>query len=104
MRNAGIDDLDFTVIHCYPGSWQIPTSQYTWVNDNFIGNRAAVAAAAGKPLILEVRQDSLHNAQSVCEHFMSEFSCCALYCLAKRLGDVEQPTPVLVRSLGASTS
>ena len=55
MRNLGIKDIDFATIHVYPSSWGIPASQYKWVNENFIGDRAALAAAAGKPLILEVR-------------------------------------------------
>lgn len=54
MRNLGIADLDFAVIHCYPSNFGIPASEYTWVNDNWIGDRAALAAAARKPLIFEV--------------------------------------------------
>lgn len=53
-RNLGIADLDFATIHVYPGNWGVPSSTYTWVNDNYIGDRAALAAAAGKPIMLEV--------------------------------------------------
>jgi mannan endo-1,4-beta-mannosidase len=66
VRNLGIADLDFAVIHVYPGNWGIPADEHTWVNDNYIGARAALAAAAGKPLILEVGQGLQ----------------CALYCSA----------------------
>ena len=51
----GIPDLDFVTIHVYPSNWGIPASQYQWVNLNWIGDRAALAAVSGKPLLLEVR-------------------------------------------------
>ena len=54
VRNLDIADIDFATIHVYPDSWGIPPRYYTWVNDNFIGDRAALAAAHGKPLMLEV--------------------------------------------------
>ena len=54
VRNLDIADIDFATIHVYPDSWGVPPSYYTWVNDNFIGDRAALAAAHGKPLMLEV--------------------------------------------------
>lgn len=54
VRNLGIADLDFATTHVYPSSWGIPASQYKWVNDNWIGDRAALVAANGKPLLMEV--------------------------------------------------
>lgn len=54
MRNLGIADLDFAVLHCFPSNFGIPSDSYKWVNDNWIGSRAALAAAAGKPLLFEV--------------------------------------------------
>ena len=53
-RNLGIADLDFASIHVYPDSWGVPASAYTWVNENWIGDRADLSAAAGKPLLFEV--------------------------------------------------
>lgn len=53
-RNLGIADLDFATIHVYPNSWAIPADSFDWVNDNYIRPRAALAVAAGKPLVLEV--------------------------------------------------
>ena len=64
VRNLGIADLDFATIHVYPSSWGIAASEYQWVNDNWIGSRAALAAAAGKPLMLEVR--SRHAVHAGC--------------------------------------
>ena len=55
-RNLGIADLDFATIHVYPDAWGIPNATYTWMNDNFIVDRATLAAAAGKLLIMEVQK------------------------------------------------
>ena len=59
MRNLGIADLDFATTHVYPSNWGIPASQYQWVNDNWIGDRAALAAANGKPLLMEVQMQNI---------------------------------------------
>lgn len=53
-RNLGIADLDFATIHVYPSKWAIPANSFDWVNDNYIRPRAALAVAAGKPLLFEV--------------------------------------------------
>lgn len=53
VRNLGIKNLDFATIHVYPSNWQIPAKQYKWVNDNYIGDRASLTAANGKPLMFE---------------------------------------------------
>lgn len=55
VRNLGIKTLDFATIHVYPCNWGIPASQYQWVNDNYIGDRASLTASNGKPLMFEVR-------------------------------------------------
>ena len=54
VRNLGIANLDFATTHVYPSSWAIPARDHKWVNDNWIGDRAALAAANGKPLLMEV--------------------------------------------------
>ena len=54
-RNLQIADLDFATIHVYPSNWGVPAGTcLSWVNNDWIGDRAALAAAAGKPLVLEV--------------------------------------------------
>ena len=63
MRNLGIKDLDFATVHVYPSNWGVPNTSYSWVNDNWIGDRAALAAAAGKPLLLEVQPHTPRSSQ-----------------------------------------
>lgn len=41
VHNLEIVDIDFATIHVYPDSFGIPTSAFTWVNDNWIGDRAS---------------------------------------------------------------
>ena len=54
-RNLEIADLDFATIHVYPSNWGVPAGTcLAWINNDWIGDRAALAAAAGKPLVLEV--------------------------------------------------
>ena len=66
-RNLGIADLDFATVHVYPSNWGVPNTAYTWVNDNWIGDRAALAAAARKPLLFEVR------------HRLNPCACCIIF-------------------------
>ncbi len=40
-------------VHVYPDNWEIPVEAFDWVNVNFIQDRAALAHAAGKPIIIE---------------------------------------------------
>ncbi len=40
-------------MHVYPDNWEIPVEAFDWVNVNFIQDRAALAHAAGKPIIIE---------------------------------------------------
>ena len=55
VRNLQIADLDFATIHVYPSNWGVPSGTcLDWLNNDWIGDRAALAAAAGKPLIMEV--------------------------------------------------
>ena len=53
-------------MHVYPSSWGVPNTDYTWVNDDWIGDRAALAAAAGKPLLFEVRAMTLSGDGANC--------------------------------------
>ena len=55
MRNLNIKTLDFATVHVDPCNWGIPANKYQWVNDNYIGDRASMTAANGKPLMFEVR-------------------------------------------------
>lgn len=37
----------------YPDNWEVPASDYAWVGPHYLADRAAIAHAAGKPLIIE---------------------------------------------------
>lgn len=47
--------LDFATVHIYAYNLGIPATQFDWVNSAVLGDRAALAAAAKKPLLFEVR-------------------------------------------------
>lgn len=57
--NLGLANISFGTVHAYPQLFAIPFSalgdydNYTWTNTYLIASRAAMAKAAGKPLILE---------------------------------------------------
>ncbi len=59
VGNLALANIDFATVHAYPQSFGIPFSElgdydnYTWINTYFIASRAALAKAAGKPIILE---------------------------------------------------
>lgn len=56
-------------VHVYPDNWEIPVEEFDWVNVNFIQDRAALAHAAGKPIIVEefgVRADYHPRGRCVC--------------------------------------
>ncbi|KAK9819797.1 hypothetical protein WJX72_002477 [[Myrmecia] bisecta] len=53
VKNCGLPTIDFCTVHVYPDNWAIKAWEHTWVGDNFIRDRAAVAHAAGKPIIME---------------------------------------------------
>mmetsp|Transcript_2656 Transcript_2656/g.7895 ORF Transcript_2656/g.7895 Transcript_2656/m.7895 type:complete len:654 (-) Transcript_2656:3455-5416(-) len=53
VRNSRNPYLDFISVHCYPFNLGIPSSQSFWVNDAVIGDRAALAVLANKPVLLE---------------------------------------------------
>ncbi len=46
--------LDFVTLHTYAYNLGIPDTQYSWVNEAVVGDRATLAAIANKPLLFEV--------------------------------------------------
>ena len=52
-RNASIPNLSFATVHIYPDNWNIPSGDMWWVKDRLVKDRADIAHAAGKPIILE---------------------------------------------------
>jgi endo-1,4-beta-mannosidase len=53
VRNLGIAALDYANIHVYPHQWGILPSDLGYLTHGFIADRAALAHAAGKPIVLE---------------------------------------------------
>eukprot|EP00884_Botryococcus_braunii_P017443 jgi/Botrbrau1/4382/Bobra.105_2s0028.1 len=51
--NIWSPNISFATIHVYPETWGIPATNYAWVLDNFIRDRARIVAAANKPFVLE---------------------------------------------------
>jgi len=47
--------VDFGTVHLYPGNWLLAPNEYHWLIPNFLADRAGIALAAGKPIILEAR-------------------------------------------------
>jgi mannan endo-1,4-beta-mannosidase len=52
-RNTALPTIDFATVHVYPDHWQIEAKEYDWIGPNYIADRAKVAHAAGKPIIME---------------------------------------------------
>ena len=52
-KNLTIRHLDFATVHVYPDNWNIPSSQFEWINPHFVQRRAALAHRAGKPIVME---------------------------------------------------
>ncbi len=53
--NIALPDVDFGTVHLYPGNWLLAPNEYHWLIPNFLADRAGIALAAGKPIILEAR-------------------------------------------------
>jgi endo-1,4-beta-mannosidase len=51
--NINLPSIDFGTLHLYADQWGFTPSTYTWLGDNFIKDRASIAATAGKPIMLE---------------------------------------------------
>ena len=52
-KNIALPTIDFATVHVYPDHWQIEPKEYDWIGPNYIADRAKVAHAAGKPIIME---------------------------------------------------
>ena len=52
-KNVHLPNIDFATVHVYPDHWQIEQWEHTWIGPNYIKDRAQVAHAAGKPIIME---------------------------------------------------
>lgn len=54
-RNIALPLIDFATVHLYPDNWTIPASTdfFSWFVPHVLKNRAAVAHAANKPIVLE---------------------------------------------------
>lgn len=51
--NVNVPAIDFATVHVYPDNWKISSGDYSWVGPNYIADRAKIAHAAGKPIIME---------------------------------------------------
>jgi mannan endo-1,4-beta-mannosidase len=52
-RNVSIPNISFATVHIYPDNWNIPSQDMWWVKDYLVRDRANIAHAAGKPIIME---------------------------------------------------
>lgn len=52
-RNATIPTIDVMTTHLYPDNWAVPAGELDWFNRCIIQDRAKIAKANGKPIILE---------------------------------------------------
>lgn len=46
-------DIDYMTIHVYPDNWEVPYWNYQYVIDNFMADRANLAHAFNKPVVME---------------------------------------------------
>ncbi len=53
VRNVTIPEVSFATVHIYPDNWNIPSRDIEWVRDYLVLDRAKLAHAAGKPIVLE---------------------------------------------------
>lgn len=51
--NVADRNIDFATVHAYPDNWGIAASDYKWYGPNFLADRARIAHAAGKPIVME---------------------------------------------------
>jgi mannan endo-1,4-beta-mannosidase len=51
--NVALNNIDFATVHLYPDNWNIPSSDFDWINEHVVKDRAAIAHRANKPIILE---------------------------------------------------
>ena len=53
--NVNLPEIDFMTLHVYAPNWGFSADKYQWLLQNFVADRAALAAVANKPIVLEVR-------------------------------------------------
>ncbi len=51
--NIALASIDFATVHVYPDNWGIDAKDASWIVPNYIADRATVAHAANKPIIME---------------------------------------------------
>lgn len=54
--NVNLPEIDFMTLHVYAPNWGFSADKYHWLLQNFVADRAALAAVANKPIVLEVRR------------------------------------------------
>lgn len=54
--NVNLPEIDFMTLHVYAPNWGFSSDKYHWLLQNFVADRAALAAVAGKPIVLEVKR------------------------------------------------
>jgi mannan endo-1,4-beta-mannosidase len=52
-RNLNLPTVDFATVHIYPDAWEIPASRMGFVRERILGDRARIAHALAKPIVLE---------------------------------------------------
>ena len=52
-RNIALPNIDLATVHFYPSAWQIPRRDFAWLKDNVLKDRARIAHAARKPVLME---------------------------------------------------
>jgi hypothetical protein len=89
-----------------PCSWGISASNYAWLGPNFIEDRAAIASAAGKPIILEeygMRPGYLPSRDTLLNYLQDEANaagmCVRCPCCARPPGPRLTGTPPCATSL-----
>ena len=61
-RDILLPNVSFATVHLYPDNWNLPQSDFaSWYVPNVIKNRAEIAHAAGKPIVLEETGFSVYN-------------------------------------------
>ena len=54
--NVNLPEIDFMTLHVYAPNWGFAVDKYHWLLQNFVADRAALAAVANKPIVLEVKR------------------------------------------------
>ena len=54
--NVYLPEIDFMTLHVYAPNWGFAVDKYHWLLQNLMADRAALAAVANKPIVLEVKR------------------------------------------------